>query len=55
MLGFDHRVFESAKDYRVGLEDRNMFGRHQHAQIYLDKAQETHGKIKVCHICITYR
>jgi hypothetical protein len=47
-VAFDHRVFESANDYRVGLEERSVFGRHQQAQIYLDKAQETHGKIKVC-------
>ncbi|KAH9954054.1 hypothetical protein BC827DRAFT_1272935 [Russula dissimulans] len=36
-----------ANVYRVGLEDRNVFGRLQQAQIYLDKAQETHGRIKL--------
>jgi hypothetical protein len=46
-VGFDHRVIESANVYRVGLEDRNVFGRLQQAQIYLDKAQETHGRIKL--------
>jgi len=35
-----------AKDHRAGLEDKNMFGQHRQAQTYLDKAQETHRKIK---------
>jgi len=41
-----HGLLTIAKDYRVGLEERSVVGRHQQAQVYLDKARETHGKIK---------
>jgi hypothetical protein len=37
-FNFDHRIFfESAKDFRAGLEDEDMFSRHQQAQEYLKK------------------
>ncbi len=30
-----------------------MFGRHRQAQVYLDKAQETHKRIEVCGIALS--
>ena len=39
--------FESAKDFRAGLEDKNLFTRYQQAQEYLKKAKETHQAIVV--------
>jgi hypothetical protein len=39
--------FESAKDFRVGLENKDMFSRYQGAQEYLKKAKEAHQKIVV--------
>ena len=40
-------AFGSASDCRVGVEDKGVIGRHKQAQVYLDKAQETHKKIEV--------
>jgi len=34
------------RDFRVGLEDRWLFGRYQQAQAYLDKVQETRKRIE---------
>lgn len=39
--------FESAKDFRAGLENKDMFSRHQWAQEYLKKAKEAHQAIVV--------
>jgi hypothetical protein len=48
LFGFDHHTFfESAKDFRAGLENKDMFSRYQQAQEYLKKAKETHQKIVV--------
>ena len=48
LFGFDHRIlFVSAKDFRVGLENKDMFSRRQRAQEYLKKAKETHKEIVV--------
>jgi hypothetical protein len=48
LFGFDNRIFfESAKDFRAGLENKDMFSRHQRAQEYLKKAKETHQEIVV--------
>lgn len=48
LFGFDRRIFfESAKDFRAGLENKDMFSRYQQAQEYLKKAKETHQAIVV--------
>ena len=51
LFGFDNCIFfESAKDYKAGLENKDMFGRNQRnqrAQEYLKKAKETHQRIVV--------
>jgi hypothetical protein len=48
LYNFDHRIFfESAKDFRAGLENKDMFSRHQQAQEYLKKAKEAHQAIVV--------
>jgi hypothetical protein len=48
LFDFDHRIFfESAKDFRAGLENKDMFSRHQQAQEYLKKAKEAHQAIVV--------
>jgi len=48
LFGFDHHIFfESAKDFRAGLENENMFSRYQRAQEYLKKAKETYQAIMV--------
>jgi phosphate-selective porin len=39
--------FESSKDFRAGLEDKDMLGRYQQAEEYLKKAKETHKEIMV--------
>jgi hypothetical protein len=47
-FNFDHRIFfESAEDFRAGLEDKDMFSRYQQAQEYLKKSKETHQAIVV--------
>jgi hypothetical protein len=48
LFGVDRLLFyESARDYRTGLENKDMFSRHQQAQAYLKKAKETHQAIVV--------
>lgn len=48
LFGIDHLIFfESARDFRAGLENKDMFSRHQGAQEYLKKAKETHREIVV--------
>ena len=48
LFGFDRRIFfGSAKDFRAGLENKDMFSRYQQAQEYLKKAKETHQAIVV--------
>ena len=48
LFGFDHRIFfESAKDFRAGLENKDTFSRYQQAQEYLKKAKEAHQVIVV--------
>jgi hypothetical protein len=39
--------FESAKDFRAGLENKHMLSRYQQAQEYLKKAKDTYQKIEV--------
>ncbi|KAH9970463.1 hypothetical protein BJV74DRAFT_799254 [Russula compacta] len=39
---------ESTRDFRDGIEAKSMLRRHQQAQAYYDKAQETHQNIKAC-------
>ncbi len=47
-LGVDQRIsFESANDFRAGLEEKDMFSRHHQAQEYVKKAKETHRTIVV--------
>ena len=41
-------AFDSAGDFRIGLDDNSMFGHLHKAQVYLDKARETQKKIEVC-------
>lgn len=36
---------EISKDFKVGLEDKNMLGSHKQAQEYLRKAKETYESI----------
>jgi len=46
--GFDHHVFvESSKDFKAGMEGKDMFNRYKHALDYLNKAKETHQRIMV--------
>jgi hypothetical protein len=48
LFGIDHCIFlKRSKDYRAGLEDKDMIGRYQQAQEYLKKAKETHKAIVV--------
>jgi hypothetical protein len=55
LFGFDDRIFfESAKDFRAGLENKDMFSRHQGAQEYLKKAKETHQAIVVRRLSCLY-
>jgi hypothetical protein len=48
LFNFNHRIFfASAKDFRAGLENKDMFSRRQQAQEYLKKAKEAHQAIVV--------
>jgi uncharacterized membrane protein YbaN (DUF454 family) len=38
---------KSSKDFRAGLEDKDVYGRYQQAEEYLKKAKETHNAIMV--------
>ena len=48
LFGFDNCIFfESAKDCKAGLENKDIFSRYRQAQEYLMKAKETHQCIVV--------
>jgi len=48
-FGSNHRIFsfESSKDFKAGLEDKNVLGSYKQTQEYLRKAKETYEAIMV--------
>jgi len=43
---FAQGLVEVTRDFRVGLETKNVFSRYRQTQLYLDKAQETYKLIE---------
>lgn len=54
-FGFNHRIsFESSKEFKAGLEDKNVIGSYKQAQEYFRKANETYEAIMVGKRCICF-